>query len=85
MEEYKIKIVGIDDAIQDLKESIEEEEEEGWDDFVEKNKSYIKKLKSMKNGVVVHSLREYFDLLEVIDEITFSDFRVNGTTIELHG
>ena len=84
MEEYKIKIVGIGDAIRELKENIEEETEDGWDDLAEENKSYIKKLQSMKNGVVVHSLREYFDLLKLIEEITFNDYRVHGTTIGLY-
>lgn len=85
MEEYKITIKGIGDAIEDLKENLEEEMKDGWDDLAEKTKSYIKKLQSMKKGVVVHSLREYFNLLEDIREITFDDFRVYGTTIELHG
>lgn len=84
MEEYKIKIVGLGDAIRELKEAIEEETEDGWDDLAEENKSYIKKLQSMKNGVVVHSLREYFDLLKLIEEITFNDYRVHGTTIGLY-
>jgi len=84
MEEYKIKIVGIGDAIRDLEEAIEEEMEDGWDDLAENNRSYIKKLQSMKNGVVVHSLREYFDLLKLIEEITFNDYRVHGTTIGLY-
>lgn len=85
MEEYKIRIIGIDDAIRDLKESIEEEMSDGWDDFAEKNRFYIKKLQSMRKGVKVKSLREYFDLLALIEEITFDDFRVHGITIELHG
>lgn len=85
MEEYKIRIIGIDDAIRDLKESIEEEMSDGWDDFAEKNRFYIKKLQSMRKGVKVKSLREYFDLLALIEEITFDDFRVHGTTIELYG
>lgn len=85
MEEYKIRIIGIEDAIKDLKESIEEEMSDGWDDFAEKNRFYIKKLQSMRKGVKVHNLREYFDLLALIEEITFDDFRVHGTTIELHG
>lgn len=84
MEEYKIKIVGIGDAIQDLKETMEQEIEDGWNDLVEGTRVYIEKLKSMKNGVVVHSLREYFDLLKLIEEITFNDYRVHGTTIGLY-
>lgn len=84
MEEYKIRIIGIDDAIRDLKESIEEEMSDGWDDLAENNRFYIKKLQSMRKGVKVHSLREYFDLLALIEEITFDDFRVHGTTIGLY-
>jgi hypothetical protein len=84
MEEYKIKIVGIGDAIRDLEEAIEQETEDGWDDLAEENQAYIEKLKSMKNGVVVHNLREYFDLLKLIEEITFNDYRVHGTTIGLY-
>lgn len=85
MEEYKIRIFGIDDTIRDLKESIEEEMDDGWDDLAENNRFYVKKLQSMRKGVKVHNLREYFDLLALIEEITFDDFRVHGTTIELHG
>ena len=85
MEEYKIRIIGIEDAIRDLKESIEEEMDDGWDDLADNSRFYIKKLQSMRKGVKVHNLREYFDLLALIEEITFDDFRVHGTTIELHG
>lgn len=84
MEEYKIEIVGIDDAIRDLEEAIEREKEDGWDDLAEENQAYIEKLQSMKNGVVVHSLREYFDLLKLIEEITFNDYRAYGTIIGLY-
>lgn len=80
--DYKIIVIDLDVTVDDLEELLGDLSEDD-----EEFKEYTKQLKMAKklNGkrYKVSSLKEYFDLLETIDEITGGEYKIynNGTYI----